>query len=345
MWNLRDAESIPSASADPHFWKRVAATLAVVWGLVLIISNSSRLPQAGDVPSDAVYAALRQETIAKVCARWVFSWDSDSLTRPGVVRLARCDTGIEPKSIEVPGYKPFGLAHTLYLRRSVSDVEARAVVAEFRAALAQEVSKARRIFVIKGVAWWVLSIGLCLASAWVLIRRSRIEQWRSHKLLILWFAAGIILCAWFAVVPSDVVTFFGNSTYVPDRWLLKDVVVYGLFPVLVPGVVAIATWAFFRPNAVAPSARDKQWFVTWVTIIAVTVIWWGTMDCAVKAAVEGSPDVVQATRDLTASTMQTYRITWDAAYERERGPELTKRLLGSVVVLGVFGVWFFGRHD
>ena len=106
----------------PLGWKRISVAVAAVWAMVLVASNGSLLPNAGDVYDYDIYAEMTPSSIERLCLPRLPDNGGLRFTRIPPDRTGlrpyphfpECDTA-EPNSLEIPtSYKPT-LAYPSYV--------------------------------------------------------------------------------------------------------------------------------------------------------------------------------------------------------------------------------------
>lgn len=90
----------------------------------------------------------------------------------------------------------------------------------------------------------------------------------------------------------------------------------------------------------------------WLATALVLLVWWNGLVDAARTRGQNSPYYIrseqQAIRDFDRMTPLTFMQLLESsrvmAFNEAYGQEHTKRLLGTVVVLAAFVVWFIGRR-
>ena len=152
---------------------RIWLAVAAVWGAVLILSNSHRVPGATDVSREDVYAEMSPASQSKLFRLPKFRKYSLSPldSRPA--------TNVE--------------GHQIVFRDGLSVSEQVLFVSEFRSVLSKKVADKRNLFVLRGMAWWAVSLATFFAFAQLLgslPQKAGVQRWHPGKLILLWLASG-----------------------------------------------------------------------------------------------------------------------------------------------------------
>lgn len=206
---------------------------AILWVIVLAVSNWPSYPDAKHVGYSAVYNSLTPESQAKLETRHMPPPSPDHAYIP----IALTDPNLPVAT----------------LRREVSKQDGRGAVEEFNTVLHRQLRAAQSAFVVSVVSWLIVqAIIVFMAGRWLL--RIRVGQWQRGQLVLAWGAVAALALALLVMFDGDPTTPFAVVVTVPPNGMWSH-----FTPLSAARITMIAS-----VSAVLFAAPASMFVLTWI---------------------------------------------------------------------------------